>query len=93
MVLMGPGGFNEDTKESDALTPELFNSLNETIMSLGKRLGVGVVNANELMAEQDGSVFLRGNQRWSAEGHRLMAQELSFVLASEIIKIKFDKTI
>jgi hypothetical protein len=88
LVLMGPGGFNEDTKDIDEMTPELFQTLNEAIIRLGKRLGVAVVNANDAMAEQDQKVFLRDNQRWSADGHRVMAQELTSVLASEILKLK-----
>jgi hypothetical protein len=92
LVLMGPGGFNEDTKEIDELTPELFRSLNQAIINLGRRLGVAVVNANDAMADQDNGVFLRDNQRWSAAGHQVMAQELTSVLASEITKLKCSET-
>ena len=88
IVLMGPGGFNEDTRDGDELTPELFKSINEMIIRLGVRLGVAVINANEIMAEQDGSVFLRDNQRWSEDGHKIMAQEITTVLTSEIIKLR-----
>jgi hypothetical protein len=91
LVLMGPGGFNEDTRDDDALTPELFQTLNEKIISLGKRLNVAVVNANDAMAAQDGSVFLRDNQKWSAAGHQIMAQELTSVLTSEIVKLRFSE--
>jgi hypothetical protein len=91
LVLMGPGGFNEDTGDDDGLTPELFQTLNEKIIHLGRQLNVAVVNANDTMAEQDGSVFLRDNQRWSAAGHQIMAQELTDVLASEIMKLKFSE--
>jgi hypothetical protein len=88
IVFMGPGGFNEYTKDGDELTPELFKSINEMIINLGVRLGVATMNANELMAEQDGSVFLRDNQKWSEEGHKIMAQELTSVLTSEIVKLR-----
>ncbi len=90
IVLMGPGGFNEDTKDGDELSPELFKSINEMIINLGIRLGVLVMNANDMMAEQDGSVFLRDNQRWSDDGHKIMAQELTSVLAAEIVKLRFN---
>jgi hypothetical protein len=91
LVLMGPGGFNEDTKDNDDLTPELFQTLNEKIINLGKRLEVAVVNANDAMAAQDGGVFLRDNQKWSAAGHQIMAQELTSVLVPEILKLKFSQ--
>jgi hypothetical protein len=88
IVLMGPGGFNEDTKDGDELTPELFKSINEMIIKLGARLGVAIMNANDMMAEQDGRVFLRDNQKWSEEGHKIMAQELTSILTSEIVKLR-----
>lgn len=91
LVLMGPGGFNEDTRDGDELTPELFQTLNEKIINLGKRLNVAVVNANDAMAAQDGSVFLRDNQKWSAAGHQIMAQELTSVLTAEIVKLRFSE--
>ncbi|MBI3651806.1 MAG: hypothetical protein HY231_12370 [Acidobacteria bacterium] len=90
LVLMGPGGFNEDTRDSNALTPELFRSLNDRILNLGKRCGVTVINANDLMQENDGSVFLRGNQRWSASGHQVMARELASVFTAEILSLQFS---
>jgi hypothetical protein len=92
LVLMGPGGFNEDTREINELTPELFHNLNQAIIKLGKRLGVAVVNANDAMAEQEQTVYLRGNQRWSADGHKIMAQELTSVLASEILKLRYTES-
>jgi hypothetical protein len=93
LVLMGPGGFNEDTRDRNELTPELFQVLNEKIINLGKRLGVAVVNANDAMAAQDGNVFLRDTQKWSAAGHQIMAQELTSVLATEISKLTVSQTI
>jgi hypothetical protein len=92
LVMMGPGGFNLDTREKNELTPEIFDSLNQIIIEIGKRSGIAVVNANDAMAEQDSRVFLRDNQRWSDEGHQLMAQELTSVLALEISKLKYLET-
>jgi hypothetical protein len=52
LVLIGPGRFNEDSTEVYALhSPELWSSVNQMVLRIGKRLDVSAVNAQEVLAE------------------------------------------
>ena len=69
VILFGPGGLNEDTKTDTAGTPELTTAVNRMVLRSAQRLGVAVVNASDLMAEHDGSVFMPGSNVYSLRGH------------------------
>jgi hypothetical protein len=84
VVLLGPGGFNEDTKIGDLESPEFCGEINQMILRLGKRLNVAVINAHELTTDLGGKVFQFGNHRWNQQGHEVMAREIESVLASQI---------
>jgi len=85
LVLMGPGRFNEDTIEDYQVhSPELWESVNQMVLRVGKRLGVPVINAQEALSEFGGEVFTASNHRWSAYGHEIIAREVESVLAGQI---------
>lgn len=88
MVLMGPGRFNEDTCEDYAVhSPELWASVNEMVLRVGKRLGVAVINAQDALAEYGGEVFTPNNHRWSEYGHEVIAREVESALASQVAEL------
>ena len=82
MVLIGPGGFNEDAADTIGQSPDLCSSINEMILRVGERHGLPVINAFEVLAEEGGSVFLPRDYRWSAHGHHVVAREIESVLSS-----------
>ena len=85
IVLMGPGRFNEDTIEDyEVHSPELWSSVNEMVMRVGKRLGVAVINAQAALSEYGPEVFTPGNHRWSEYGHEVIAREVEAALASQV---------
>ena len=89
IVLMGPGRFNEDSIEDYAVhSPELWSSVNEMVLRVGKRLDVAVINAQEALAEYGGEVFTRNNHRWSEYGHEVIAREVESALASQVAKLR-----
>jgi hypothetical protein len=84
-VLMGPGGFNEDTKKKFKLqSPKLFASVNQMVLGLGKRLDVPVINAQEALYEYSGEVFLRDEHRFSVFGQEVVAREVEAVLTAQV---------
>jgi hypothetical protein len=86
VVLMGPGGFNEDTKMDLALqSPKLWSSVNQMVLSLGKRLDVPVINAQEALHEHSGEVYLPNEHKFSLRGQGVVARELEAVLADQVI--------
>lgn len=85
VILFGPGGLNEDTKIDTAGTPELTSAVNRMVLRSGERLGVAVVNASDLMAEHDGSVFMPGTNIYSQHGHEVIAREVYSVIASQVL--------
>jgi hypothetical protein len=86
VVLMGPGGFNEDTKMDFALqSPKLWSSVNQMVLSLGKRLDVPVINAQEALHEHSGEVYLPDDHKFSLRGQRVVAREVEAVLADQVI--------
>jgi hypothetical protein len=88
IVLMGPGRFNEETKEVYAVhSPELWASVNEMVLRVGKRLGVAVINTQEALAEYGGEVFSPRNHRWSQYGHEIMAREVESALAAQVAEL------
>lgn len=88
IVLMGPARFNEDTIEDYAVhSPELWASVNEMVLRVGKRLDVAVINAQEAFAEYGAEVFTPNNHRWSEYGHELIAREVEAVLASQVAEV------
>lgn len=85
IVLMGPGRFNEDTIEDyEVHSPELWSSVNEMVMRVGKRLGVAVINAQAALSEYGAEVFTPSNHRWSEYGHEVIAREVEAALASQV---------
>jgi len=89
IVLMGPGRFNEDTSEDYVVhSPELWSSVNEMVLRVGKRSGVAVINAQEALAEYGGEVFTPNNHRWSEYGHEVIAREVESALASQVAELR-----
>ncbi len=84
VILFGPGGLNQDTKTDTAGTPELSSAVNRMVLRSSQRLGVAVVNAGDLIAEHDGSVFLPGTNVYSQRGHEVIAREVYSVIASQV---------
>ena len=87
VILFGPGGVNEDTRTDTAGTPELTSAVNQMVLRTSQRLGVAVVNASELMAGHDGSVFLPGSNVYSQRGHEVIAREVYSIIASEVMAV------
>lgn len=91
IVLMGPGRFNEDTNEDYAVhSPELWSSVNEMVLRVGKRLGVAVINAQGALAEYGDEVFTPNNHRWSEYGHEVIAREVESALASQVTELSLN---
>ena len=91
IVLMGPGRFNEDTIENYAVhSPELWSSVNEMVLRVGRRLDVAVINAQEALAEYGGEVFTPNNHRWSEYGHEVIAREVEAALASQVAELSHN---
>lgn len=89
IMLMGPGRFNEDSVEDYAMhSPELWSSVNQMVLRVGKRLDVAVINAQEALAEHGGEVFTPNNHRWSEYGHEIIAREVESALASQVTQLK-----
>jgi len=87
-VLMGPGRFNEDTIENYPLhSPELWRSVNEMVLRLGKQLNVSVINSQEALEEYGNEVFTPQNHRWSVYGHEVIAREVESVVSSQVIEL------
>lgn len=93
LALMGPGGFNEDTKNDFKLqSPRLWSSVNQMALSLGKRLDVPVINAQEALDEYSGEVFLRNDHRFSQFGQVVVAREVEAVLAAHVAALLHVET-
>lgn len=89
IVLMGPGRFNEDTIEDYAVhSPELWSSVNQMVMRVGKRLGVAVIDAQAALTDHGAEVFTPSNHRWSEYGHEVIAREVEAALASQIAELR-----
>ena len=85
VVLIGPGGFNEDTKDNYELqSPELWSSVNRMIRQIGGRLNVPVINVQEALGEYGGEVFLPHNHRFSQYGQEVVAREVESVLSAQV---------
>jgi len=86
VVLMGPGGFNEDSKVDLALqSPKLWSSVNQMVLRLGKRLEAPVINAHEALHEFSGEMYLPNEHRFSLRGQGVVAREVEAVLADQVI--------
>lgn len=85
VVLMGPGGFNEDTHEDYPIhSPALWAAVNHMVIRIGQRFNIPIVDAQQALHECDGEVYIPNNHRWSIFGHEIVAKEVEEVLASEI---------
>jgi hypothetical protein len=84
VVLMGPGGFNEDAKDDWLPTPGAYNAVNEMVVQMGQQFGLPVINATEIMAAHDGAVYQPNSSLWSECGHSVMAREIGYVIADQI---------
>jgi hypothetical protein len=84
IVLIGPGGFNEDAKDDWLPPPGIYKAVDEMVLQLGQQLNVPVINATEIMAEQDGSVYQPRTNVWSEDGHHVMAREIGYVIAGHV---------
>ena len=88
VVLMGPGGFNEDTKTGLALeSPKLWSSVNQMVLNLGKRLDVPVINAQEALHEYGGEMYQPHDHKFSLRGQGVVAREVEAVLADQVISL------
>jgi len=88
IVLIGPGRFNEDSAEEYAVhSPELWSSVNQMVLRIGRRLNVPAVNAQDALAEYEGEVFIPNNHRWSEFGHEVVAREVEAVVASQVVQL------
>jgi hypothetical protein len=91
VVLMGPGGFNEDTRNDFRLqSPELWSSVNQMVLRLGERLDVPVINAQEALHEYGGEVYLPDDHRFSLYGQAVVAREVEAVLAAQVALLLHD---
>lgn len=91
IVLMGPGRFNEDSLEDYTVhSPELWSSVNEMVLRVGKRLDVAVINAQEALAQYGAEVFTPNNHRWSEYGHEVIACEVHSVLAARVQELSHN---
>lgn len=86
-VLMGPGGFNDYSRDGLQTSPKMASELNHKFGCLATELQVAYVNAHELMATQNSDVFLIETHRWSEQGHALVAREIESVIARELTKL------
>jgi hypothetical protein len=85
---MGPGRFNEDTKDNYAIpSPSLWPSVNEMVGRIGKSTNTAVIDVQSALSEHGGEVFLPNNIRWSRVGHQIVAREVECVLASQIMSL------
>jgi hypothetical protein len=84
LILMGPGGFNEDNRTGELQSPVLGNEINRMILAVGQELGVTVVNAQDWMTSQGGKVFFPGDNRWNQIGHQIMAREIQSIVAKQV---------
>jgi hypothetical protein len=84
LVLLGPGGFNEDAKIDDLKSPELCSEINQMIMGVGEKYFLPVINAHDWATSQGGKVFQRGTHRWRESAHEVMAREIESVIASQV---------
>jgi hypothetical protein len=85
VVLLGPGGFNEDTDTKLALqSPELWSAVNQMVIRLGQRLEVPVVNAQDALHEHSGEVYLAREHKFSLSGQIVVAREVEAVLADQV---------
>jgi len=93
VVLMGPGGFNEDTKQHYSIhSPELWSSVNQMVLRVGQQLSVPVINAHDAQAGGGGEVYLPNNHRWSRYGHEIVAREVECVLAANITALSLSRS-
>ena len=93
VVLLGPGGFNEDTEMDFALqSPELWASVNEMVISLGRRLKVPVINAQEALHEYSGEVYLPNEHKFSLFGQGVVSREVEAVLADQVVALLSNQT-
>jgi hypothetical protein len=88
LILMGPGGFNEDTETEELKSPEQCEAINQMILAVGRRLDVPVINAHDWMTSHGGKVFLPGDHRWNQWGHEVMAREIQSVVATQLKALK-----
>lgn len=93
VVLLGPGGFNEDTEMDFALqSPELWASVNEMVKNVGRRLRVSVINAQEALHEYSGEVYLPNEHKFSLFGQGVVSREVERVLANEVVALLSNQT-
>ena len=93
VVLMGPGGFNEDTRNNFRLqSPKLWSSVNQMVLRLAKRLDVPVINTQEALHEYSGEVYLPYDHRLSLYGQAVVAREVEAVLAAQVVLLLHDHT-
>src|SRR5262249_46537852 len=84
LVLMGPGGFNNDTKSNYGNhSPELCSTVNEMVHRVGKQYGIPVVDALGAFGEYTGEVYLHADLKYSSFGHVVAAREIVHVFTSQ----------
>lgn len=84
MILMGPGGFNEDAGSGELDSPEVFSTISQMVVKVGERLKVPVVNVNDCMTDLGGKAFITGTHKWNQHGHEVMAREIRTIIACEV---------
>ncbi len=84
VVLLGPGGFNNDAKDAWLPPQDKYYAVNDMTLDLGRRFNVPVINATEIMAERDGSVYQPDTNVWSETGHDVMAREIASVVTAQV---------
>ncbi len=94
VILMGPGGFNEDTTEDyEVHSLELWSSVNEMVRRVGERVNAPVIDVQGILAEHGGEVFINQNHRFSEHGHAIVGREVASVLAGEIRRRRLGQSI
>ena len=84
IVLLGPGGFNVDADLDCLPAEDAYKAVNDMTIDIGRELNVAVINATEIMAAHDGTVYQPTTNVWSEDGHQIMAREIGSVIASEV---------
>lgn len=90
-ILMGPGRFNEDTRETYHFhSPELWSAVNRMLIGLAQRLRLPFINAHDTLDEYGREVFLLNNHRFSTFGHQVIAREVASVLGAQVTVMSFN---
>jgi hypothetical protein len=86
VILMGPGRFNEDTRDHYARrsSPEHLAAVNRMVFAVGERFGLPVIDTQGALGEGGSAAFLPDAIHWSRYGQELVAREVEAVIAAQV---------